>query len=203
MRGGECFEQPRTIVIKIRPFISNISKFCWRYLSWATKKNNKKNPITFPCQGNIRGVFHQGICLDNDHCYIVRRTHSFGQGITGAKPIESSEPKSQCYPWLWIDANQIKWFKIHFFLLDFDWCPIEVTIALHFNWTSIGSLGWIALSPHSSLMKCKAFHLRKGWVETHFPRDLNSESFIWPTELHILFHYGAMNILVALFGVPF
>ena len=53
----------------------------------------------------------------------------------------------------------------------------------------------------SSLMKHVAFHLKKGWVETHFPRDPNSESFIWPTELHILFHYGAMNIL-ALFGVP-
>jgi len=23
---------------------------------------------------------------------------------------------------------------------------------------------------------------------------LNSEFFIWPIELHILFHYGAMNI---------
>ena len=116
--------------------------------------------------------------------------------------IESSETNSLSYPRLLIDANQIKWFKIHFLLLDFDWCPIEVTIALHFNWTSIGSLGWI-LSPHSSLMKCKAFHLRKGWVETHFPRDPNSKSFIWPTELHILFHFGAINILVVLFGVPF
>ena len=43
----------------------------------------------------------------------------------------------------------------------------------------------------SSLMKREAFHLKKGWVETHFPRDPNSKSFIWPTELHILFHYGA------------
>jgi len=196
MRGGECFEQPRTIIIRIRPFISNISKFCWRYLSWTTKKNYKKNPIKFPCQGNIRGVFHQGICLDIDHRFIVRRTHSFGQGITRAKPIESSEPKSHSYPRLSIDANQIKWFKIHFLLLHFDWCPIEVTIALHFNWTSIGSLGWIVLP-------CEVSILRKGWVETHFPRDPNSESFIWPTELHILFHYRAINVLVALFGVPF
>ena len=150
----------------------------------------------FLCQGNIWGVFHKGICLDIDHHFIVGRTHSFGQGITRAKPIESSEPKSHPYPRLSIDANQIKWFKIHFLLLDFDWCPIEVTITLHFNWTSIESLGWIALP-------CDVSLLRKGWVETHFPRDTNSELFIWPTGLHILFHYGAMNVLVALFGVPF
>jgi len=36
---------------------------------------------------------------------------------------------------------------------------------LHFKLTSIGSLGWIALPSHSSLMKCEAFYLRKGWVE--------------------------------------
>ena len=129
------------------------------------QKKQQKDPITFPCQGNIRGVFHQGICLDNDHCFIVRRTHSFGQGITGAKPIESSEPNSHCYPRLSVDANQIKWFKIHFLLLDFDWCLIEVTIKLRIICTSIGSLEWIALPPHSSLMKCEAFHLTRGWVE--------------------------------------
>ena len=38
-------------------------------------------------------------------------------------------------------------------------------LTLHFKWTSIGSLEWIALPSHSSLMKCKAFYLRKGWVE--------------------------------------
>ena len=31
--------------------------------------------------------------------------------------------------------------------------------------------------------------LRKGWVETHFPQGPNSELFIWPIELHILFHF--------------
>ena len=31
-------------------------------------------------------------------------------------------------------------------------------LTLHFKWTSIGSLGWIALPP------CKAFILRRGWV---------------------------------------
>ena len=35
--------------------------------------------------------------------------------------------------------------------------------------------------------------------EIHFPHDPNSELFIWPTELHILFHYGAMNIPEFLF----
>ena len=85
-------------------------------------------------------------------------------------PIELSEPNSHSYPRLLFDANQIKWFKIHILLLDFDWCPIEVTITLHIICTSIGNLGWIALSPHSSLMKRKAFHLRRGWVERNsFP----------------------------------
>ena len=37
--------------------------------------------------------------------------------------------------------------------------------------------------------------LRKGWVETHSPRGPHSESFIWPTELHILLYYGVMNVL--------
>ena len=107
------------------------------------QRGTVRKPIMFPYQGNIWGVFHQGICLDIDHRCIVRRTHSLGQGITWAKPIESSEPNSHSYPWLPIDANQIKWFKTHFLLLVFDWCPIEVTIAFHFKWTSIGSLGWI------------------------------------------------------------
>ena len=41
---------------------------------------------------------------------------------------------------------------------------------VHASWTSIGSLGWIALPPRSSLMKCEAFHLRRGWVERNsFP----------------------------------
>jgi len=115
----------------------------------------------FPCQGNIRVVFHQGICLDMNHYFIVRRTHSFGQGIIGAMPIESSEPNSHFYPRLPIDANQIKWFIIYFLLLDFDWCPIEVAIIFHINWTSIGSLGWI-------VFPCKAFHLRRGWAETNW-----------------------------------
>jgi len=30
---------------------------------------------------------------------------------------------------------------------------------------------------------------------THFPHDSNSESFLWPIELHILSHYGAVNVL--------
>ena len=52
----------------------------------------------------------------------------------------------------------------------FDWCPIEVMLTLHFKWTSIGSLGWIALPSHSSLMKCKASYLRRGWVKRNsFP----------------------------------
>ena len=79
--------------------------------------------------------------------------------------IESSETNSLAYPRLLIDDNRIKWFKIHILFLDFDWCPIEVTITLHIICTSIGSLGWIVLSPHSSLMKRKSFHLRRGWVE--------------------------------------
>ena len=110
-------------------------------------------------------------------------------------PIESIEINSHSNPWLPIDANQIKWFKIHILFLDFDWCPIEVMFTLHFKWTSIGSLGWIAWPP------CKASILRRGWVEknTHSPHDSNSESFQWPTELHILFHFGAMNILEFLY----
>ena len=80
-----------------------------------------------------------------------------------AIPIESSEINS--HPRLPINANQIKWFKTHILFLDFDWCPIEVMLTLHFKWTSIGSLEWIALPSHSSLMKCEAFYLRKGWVE--------------------------------------
>ena len=38
-------------------------------------------------------------------------------------------------------------------------------LTLHFKWNSIGSSGWIAFPSHSSLMKCMAFYLRKGWVE--------------------------------------
>jgi hypothetical protein len=98
------------------------------------------------------------------------RTDHFGQGIIGAKPIESSEPNSHSYPRLPIDANLIKWFKTNILFLDFDLCPIEVTITLHIIWTFIGSLGWIALLPHSSLMKREAFHPRRGWVERNlFP----------------------------------
>ena len=109
------------------------------------QRGTVRKPIMFSYRGNILGVFHQRICLDINHRFIVRRTHSLGQGITGAKPIKSSEPNSYAYPRFLITTNQIKRIKIHFLLLDFDWCPIEVTIALHFNWTSIGSLGWIAL----------------------------------------------------------
>ena len=37
--------------------------------------------------------------------------------------------------------------------------------------------------------------------DAHFSRYLNSELFIWPTELHILFHYGGHeHSRVALFG---
>ena len=79
-----------------------------------------------------------------------------------AIPIESSEINSPSYPRLPIDANQIKWFKIHILFLDFDWCPIEVMLTLHFKWTSIGSLGWIAWRP------CKASILRRGWVEKKY-----------------------------------
>jgi len=35
--------------------------------------------------------------------------------------------------------------------------------------------------------------------ETHFPHKSNLELFIWHTELHILFHYGSMNILELLY----
>ena len=76
-------------------------------------------------------------------------------------PIESSEINSHSNPRLLIDANQIKWFKTHILFLDFDWCPIEVMLTLHFKWTSIGSLGWIAWPP------CKASILRRGWVEKY------------------------------------
>jgi len=78
--------------------------------------------------------------------------------------IESREMNLHSNPQFLIDANQIKWFKIHILFLDFDWCPIEVMITLHFKWTSIASLGWIALSP------CKAFILMRGWDEKYsFP----------------------------------
>ena len=113
-----------------------------------------------------------------------------------AVPIESSKKKftssitdrcqsnqaiqnSHLVPWFWLMPNRSY---------------------VHASWTSIGSLGWIALPPRSSLMKCKASYLRRGWVERNsFPSWPNSESFIWPTELHILFHYGAMNILEFLY----
>ena len=116
--------------------------------------------------------FHQGICLGIDRHITVRRTHLFGQGIIRVMSIESSETNSLAYPRLLIDANQIKWCKIHILSLDFDWCLIEVTIKLRIICTSIGSLEWIALPPHSSLMKCKDSYLRRGELkETHFPRD--------------------------------
>ena len=96
-------------------------------------------------------------------------THSFGQGITGAEPIESSESNSHSYSRLAIDANQIKWFITLIPFLDFDWCLIEVIITLHI----IGLL-LEAYRMHyfvePSLMKCKVFHLRRAWVERHsFP----------------------------------
>jgi hypothetical protein len=106
-----------------------------------------------------------------------------------ALPIESSEINSHSYPQLSIDANQIKWIKVHFLILDFHWCPIEVMFTLPIKWTSIGSLGWFALTPRTSLMKCEASYLRRGWVERNsFPSWPNSELFIWPPKLHILFH---------------
>jgi len=79
-------------------------------------------------------------------------------------PIESSEMNLHSNPRFPIGANQIKWFKIHILFLDFDWCPIEIMFTLHFKWTSIGSLGWFALSPR------KAFILMRGWAEKYsFP----------------------------------
>ena len=94
------------------------------------------------------------------------------------------------------DANQIKWFKIHFLFLDFDWCPIEVMFTLHFKWTSIERLGWIALSP------CKAFILMRGWAEKYsFPSW--SELRIVPMA-HIVIHslslWGYEHSWVALSG---
>ena len=75
-------------------------------------------------------------------------------------------------PRLLINANPIKWFKTHILFLDFDWCPIEVMFTLPIKWTSTGTLGWIALPPHSSLMKCKDSYLRRGELkETHLPHD--------------------------------
>ena len=143
--GGECIEQPRTIIIRIRAFISSISKIpltvpllnyqkktnipFWCFLHnfprdlvlreveegvvriiqpQFPRRGTVRKPIMFLYQGNTRGVFHHGICLDIDHHFIVRRTHSLGQGITWAKPIESSEPNSHSYPRLPIDVNQIK-----------------------------------------------------------------------------------------------
>ena len=131
---------------------------------WKKKEQNKpkKKAHHVPVSRYHPWCFHQGICLDIDRHITVHRTHLFGQGIIRVMSIESSETNSLAYPRLLIDANQIKWFKIHVLLLDFGWCPIEVTITLHNICTSIGSLGWIALSLHSSLMKHKAFHLRKG-----------------------------------------
>ena len=85
-----------------------------------------------------------------------------------AIPIESSEINS--HPQLPINVNQIKWFKTHILFLDFNWCPIEVMSTLPINRTSIGSLGWFALPPQPSLMKCEASYLRRGWVERNsFP----------------------------------
>ena len=94
---------------------------------------------------------------------ISRLSSSSGYKIhPHALPIESSEIKSHSYPRLTIDANQIKWIKVHFLILDFDWCPIEVMYTIPIKWTSIGSLGWFALPPRTSLMKCEASYLRRG-----------------------------------------
>jgi hypothetical protein len=136
--------------------------------------------------------FHQGICLDIDHRIIVCRTNLFGQDIIGTKLIESSEPKSHSCPRLPIYAYRIKWFKTHILFLDFDWCLIEVTFTLHIIWTSIGSLGWIAEPPHSSWMKCEAFHQRRGWVERNsFPS--------WP-ELRIVLMAHRVTHHLSLWG---
>ena len=92
----------------------------------------------FSYRGNILGVFHQRICLDINHRFIVRRTHSLGQGITGAKPIKSSEPNSYAYPRLPIDANQIKRIKNSlltpwFWLMPNRSCN-KVSYKLNFYW---------------------------------------------------------------------
>ena len=108
-------------------------------------------------------VFRRGICLDLDHHVRSPQDSPFWSRDHRDIPIESSEINS--HPRLPINANQIKWFKTHILFLDFDWCPIKVMLTLNFKWTSIGSLRWIALPTHSSLMKCEAFYLRKGWVE--------------------------------------
>ena len=76
--------------------------------------------------------------------------------------VPCSFQNSHSNPRLPIDANQIKWFKTHILFLDFNWCPIEVMLTLHFKWTSVGSFGWIAWPP------CKASILRRGWVEKKY-----------------------------------
>jgi len=111
--------------------------------------------------------FHRGICLDLDHRIISPWGSPFWSRDHRAIPIKSSKINSHSIPRLPIDANQIKWFETHILFLDFDWCPIEVMFTLHFKWTSIGNLGWIALPSHSSLIKCEAFYLRKGRVERY------------------------------------
>ena len=69
-------------------------------------------------------------------------------------PIKSSDSKLTSCSLILIDAQ------------------IEVMFTLPIKWTSTRSLGWIALPPHSSLMKCKDSYLRRGELkETHFPRD--------------------------------
>ena len=63
---------------------------------------------------------------------------------------------------------------------------------VHASWTSIGNLGWIALPPRSSLMKCEASYLRQGWVE-------RSSFLPWP-ELRILHSAHRVTHPLSLWG---
>ena len=112
-----------------------------------------------------------------------------------ALPIESSEINSHSYPRLSIDANQIKWVKVHFLILDFWLIPnrsyVHHSYQMNFYW----KLRMDCFATTFIFDEMWGFRPKEGmsW-KNHFPHDLNLELFIWPTELHILFHYGAMNI---------
>ena len=67
---------------------------------------------------------------------------------------------------------------------------IQVMFTLHFKWTSIGSLGWIALPP------CKAFILWRGCVEKYsFSSWFELRIVPVAHRIHILFHYGLWTFL--------
>ena len=109
-------------------------------------------------------------------------------------PIKSSETNSHSYPQLLIDANQNQVVQnshlTPWFWLMPDRSYNHSSYHLYFYW----KLRMDCFVTTFIFDEMQGFPPKEGMSWNSFPSWSNSELFIWPTELHILFHYGAMNL---------